>query len=156
MPESATLAVGGFGLCSIPSVLIEAFLPQGATDLEVVSNNCGVDEAGLALLRRERPIRRRMSSYAGQNKDFARQYLRGELEVVFTPRGTLAERIRAGGSGIRAFVAARGGISHWMISAKMIKAWAEPWTSSTEDDDTSCSWSTGPRAAPRRSSTSAL
>lgn len=108
IPDNATLAVGGFGLCGIPSVLIEALLEQGATRLEVISNNCGVDDAGLGLLLRERRIRRMVSSYVGENKEFARQYLHGELEVELTPQGTLAERMRAGGSGIPAFFTPTG------------------------------------------------
>jgi 3-oxoacid CoA-transferase subunit A len=108
IPDDATIAVGGFGLCGIPSVLIEAVLAQGATNLEVVSNNCGVDDAGLGLLLRESRIRRMVSSYVGENKEFARQYLHGELEVELTPQGTLAERMRAGGSGIPAFFTATG------------------------------------------------
>jgi 3-oxoacid CoA-transferase subunit A len=106
--DGASLAVGGFGLCGIPSVLIAALLEQGATDLEVASNNCGVDDWGLGLLLRERRIRRMVSSYVGENKEFARQYLSGELEVELTPQGTLAERLRAAGSGIPAFYTATG------------------------------------------------
>lgn len=106
--SGATLAVGGFGLCGIPSVLIEALLEQGATDLEVVSNNCGVDDRGLGRLLQARRLRRMVSSYVGENKEFARQYLAGELEVELTPQGTLAERMRAGGSGIPAFFTATG------------------------------------------------
>ncbi|GMA85864.1 putative succinyl-CoA:3-ketoacid coenzyme A transferase subunit A [Angustibacter aerolatus] len=102
------LAVGGFGLCGIPSVLIQALLEQGADDLEVVSNNCGVDDWGLGLLLRAGRIRRMVSSYVGENKEFARQYLSGELEVEPTPQGTLAERLRAGGSGIPAFYTITG------------------------------------------------
>ncbi|CAN5167746.1 succinyl-CoA--3-ketoacid CoA transferase subunit A [soil metagenome] len=108
IPSFATLAVGGFGLCGIPAILIEALLEQGASDLEVVSNNCGVDDAGLGLLLRAGRIRRMVSSYVGENKEFARQYLQGELEVELTPQGTLAERMRAGGSGIPAFYTATG------------------------------------------------
>jgi 3-oxoacid CoA-transferase subunit A len=108
IPDGATLAVGGFGLCGIPSVLIDALLGAGTTDLEVVSNNCGVDDWGLGLLLAERRIRRMVSSYVGENKEFARQYLSGELEVELTPQGTLAERMRAGGSGIPAFFTATG------------------------------------------------
>jgi len=109
IPDGATLAVGGFGLCGIPSVLIQALLDAGRTDLEAVSNNCGVDDWGLGLLLAERRIRRMISSYVGENKEFARQYLSGELEVELTPQGTLAERMRAGGSGIPAFFTATGG-----------------------------------------------
>jgi len=108
IPDGATLSVGGFGLCGIPSVLIEALLQTGTTDLEVVSNNCGVDDWGLGLLLVEKRIRRMVSSYVGENKEFARQYLAGELEVELTPQGTLAERMRAGGSGIPAFFTATG------------------------------------------------
>jgi 3-oxoacid CoA-transferase subunit A len=106
--SGATLAVGGFGLCGIPSVLIDALLDQGATELEAVSNNCGVDEWGLGRLLMAKRLRRMVSSYVGENKEFARQYLSGELEVELTPQGTLAERMRAGGSGIPAFFTATG------------------------------------------------
>ena len=106
--SGSTLAVGGFGLCGIPSVLIEALLAQGATDLEAVSNNCGVDDWGLGRLLRHGRLRRMVSSYVGENKEFARQYLAGELEVELTPQGTLAERMRAGGCGIPAFFTATG------------------------------------------------
>jgi len=107
--DGATLAVGGFGLCGIPSVLIDALLQAGVSDLEAVSNNCGVDEWGLGRLLAEKRLRRMISSYVGENKEFARQYLSGELEVELTPQGTLAERMRAGGSGIPAFFTATGG-----------------------------------------------
>jgi len=106
--SGSTIAVGGFGLCGIPSVLIEALLEQGAESLEAVSNNCGVDDAGLGQLLCARRIRRMVSSYVGENKEFARQYLQGELEVELTPQGTLAERMRAGGSGIPAFFTPTG------------------------------------------------
>ena len=107
--SGSTLSVGGFGLCGIPSVLIEALLEAGVTDLEAVSNNCGVDEWGLGRLLEAKRLRRMISSYVGENKEFARQYLSGELEVELTPQGTLAERMRAGGSGIPAFYTATGG-----------------------------------------------
>ncbi len=106
--SGSTIAVGGFGLCGIPSVLIDALLEQGADELEAVSNNCGVDEWGLGRLLFAHRIRRMISSYVGENKEFARQYLHGELEVELTPQGTLAERMRAGGSGIPAFFTATG------------------------------------------------
>jgi 3-oxoacid CoA-transferase subunit A len=106
--SGSTLSVGGFGLCGIPSVLIEALLETGATDLEAVANNCGVDEWGLGRLLMAKRLRRMVSSYVGENKEFARQYLHGELEVELTPQGTLAERMRAGGSGIPAFFTATG------------------------------------------------
>ncbi|MBE7324032.1 CoA transferase subunit A [Nocardioides sp. Y6] len=109
IPSGATLAVGGFGLCGIPSVLIDALLEAGVGDIEAVSNNCGVDDWGLGKLLMEKRIRRMVSSYVGENKEFARQYLSGELEVELTPQGTLAERMRAGGSGIPAFFTATGG-----------------------------------------------
>ncbi|MBK5248015.1 MAG: CoA transferase subunit A [Actinomycetales bacterium] len=107
--SGSRLAVGGFGLCGIPSVLIDAVLASGADELEAVSNNCGVDEWGLGRLLMAKRLRRMISSYVGENKEFARQYLSGELEVELTPQGTLAERMRAGGSGIAAFFTATGG-----------------------------------------------
>lgn len=108
IPSGSRLAVGGFGLCGIPSVLIEALLGTGAGDLEVFSNNAGVDDAGVGLLLAAGRLRRIVASYVGENKEFARQYLSGELEVELTPQGTLAERMRAGGSGIPAFFTATG------------------------------------------------
>eukprot|EP00761_Pharyngomonas_kirbyi_P011751 gb/GECH01011777.1/.p1 GENE.gb/GECH01011777.1/~~gb/GECH01011777.1/.p1 ORF type:complete len:533 (+),score=118.20 gb/GECH01011777.1/:1-1599(+) len=101
--DSSKLIVGGFGLCGTPHQVIEAIQKQGAKDLSVVSNNCGVDDWGLGLLLQSRQIRRMTSSYVGENATFERQYLSGELEVELVPQGTLAERIRAGGSGIPAF-----------------------------------------------------
>lgn len=106
--DGMTLAVGGFGLCGVPSVLIDELLAMEVTDLEVVSNNCGVDEWGLGILLYGRRLRRVIGSYVGENKEFARQYLSGELEVELTPQGTLAEKLRAGGSGIPAFFTATG------------------------------------------------
>ncbi len=103
-----SLAVGGFGLVGIPWFLIEALLDQGADDLTVVSNNCGVDGAGLGLLLEQHRISRVIASYVGENKEFARQYLAGELTVELTPQGTLAERMRAGGAGIGAFFTPTG------------------------------------------------
>ncbi|HEU0131602.1 MAG TPA: CoA transferase subunit A [Mycobacteriales bacterium] len=108
IPPGATLAVGGFGLCGIPSVLIQALLDAGVDDLSVVSNNCGVDEWGLGLLLQAKRLRRMTSSYVGENKEFERQFLSGELEVELTPQGTLAERLRAGGAGIPAFYTPAG------------------------------------------------
>ena len=108
IPDGASLAVGGFGLCGNPIALIEALLAQGTRDLWVVSNNCGVGEWGLGILLRDKRIARMVSSYVGENKEFARQYLHGELEVELTPQGTLAERMRAGGSGIPGFYTATG------------------------------------------------
>jgi len=106
--DGATLSVGGFGLCGIPSVLIRAVLDAGVRDLEVVSNNAGVDDWGLGVLLGAHRLRRIVASYVGENKEFARQYLAGELEVELTPQGTLAERMRAGGSGIPAFFTVTG------------------------------------------------
>ncbi|NUR96912.1 MAG: CoA transferase subunit A, partial [Kribbellaceae bacterium] len=108
VPDGASLAVGGFGLAGIPWFLIEALLEQGARDLTVVSNNCGVDGAGLGLLLERGRISRVIASYVGENKEFARQYLAGELTVELTPQGTLAERLRAGGAGIGAFFTPTG------------------------------------------------
>jgi 3-oxoacid CoA-transferase A subunit len=106
--DRTRLSVGGFGLCGIPSVLIGALLESGVGELDVVSNNCGVDDWGLGLLLRAKRIRRMVASYVGENKEFERQYLHGELEVELTPQGTLAERLRAGGAGIPAFFTATG------------------------------------------------
>src|SRR5579862_7982091 len=108
IPSGATLAVGGFGLCGIPSVLIRALLDSGTDELEIVSNNAGVDDWGLGLLLGAGRLRRVVASYVGENREFARQYLAGELEVELTPQGTLAERMRAGGSGIAAFYTRTG------------------------------------------------
>ncbi|MPY39248.1 CoA transferase subunit A [Streptomyces phyllanthi] len=104
----SSLAVGGFGLSGIPDRLIQALAEQGADGLEVFSNNCGVDGIGLGILLDLGRIRRVTASYVGENKEFARQYLAGELEVELTPQGTLAERLRAGGSGIPAFYTPAG------------------------------------------------
>ncbi len=100
LPSGASIAVGGFGLNGIPHNLIAAVLDGGATDLAIVSNNCGVDGWGLGVLLDAKRIRRITASYVGENKEFERQYLSGELEVELTPQGTLAERLRAGGCGI--------------------------------------------------------
>ncbi|WP_275559235.1 CoA transferase subunit A [Streptomyces sp. 5-6(2022)] len=106
--DGATLAVGGFGLCGIPSTLIATLHQSNVTDLRVVSNNCGVDDWGLGILLVDRRISRVTGSYVGENKEFARQYLTGELEVELCPQGTLAERLRAGGCGIPAFYTPAG------------------------------------------------
>jgi 3-oxoacid CoA-transferase subunit A len=108
IPDGASLAVGGFGLSGNPMKLIEALHDRGASDLQVVSNNCGVDDWGLGILLADHRISRMTSSYVGENKEFARQFLAGELEVELTPQGTLAERLRAGGVGIPAFFTATG------------------------------------------------
>ncbi|MDH6678006.1 3-oxoacid CoA-transferase subunit A [Rhodococcus sp. LBL1] len=106
--DGSSLTVGGFGLCGIPTELIGALADRGVTGLEVFSNNCGVDEWGLGILLAAGQIRRVTASYVGENKEFARQYLSGELEVELTPQGTLAERMRAGGAGIPAFYTPAG------------------------------------------------
>lgn len=108
IPNGASLAVGGFGLCGNPMVLIQALLELGSDDLSIVSNNCGVDDWGLGVLLGARRIRKMTSSYVGENKEFERQFLTGELEVELTPQGTLAEKLRAGGSGVAAFFTQTG------------------------------------------------
>lgn len=106
--DGQTLAVGGFGLCGIPEALIAALRDSGASNLTVISNNAGVDGFGLGQLLSTRQIRKMISSYVGENKEFERQYLAGELELEFNPQGTLAERLRAGGAGIPAFFTRTG------------------------------------------------
>ncbi|HEY8529364.1 MAG TPA: 3-oxoacid CoA-transferase subunit A, partial [Paenibacillaceae bacterium] len=103
IPDGATIMVGGFGLCGIPENLILALVETGVKDLTVISNNCGVDDWGLGLLLQKRQIRKMIASYVGENKEFERQLMAGEIEVELIPQGTLAERIRAGGAGIPAF-----------------------------------------------------
>ncbi len=106
--DSQTLAVGGFGLCGIPEALIDALRDTGATNLTVISNNAGVDGFGLGKLLESRQIAKMISSYVGENKEFERQFLAGELQLEFTPQGTLAEKLRAGGAGIPAFFTKTG------------------------------------------------
>ena len=106
--DGQLLAVGGFGLCGIPEALIDALCASGVKDLTVISNNAGVDGFGLGKLLETRQIKKMISSYVGENKEFERQYLGGELELEFNPQGTLAERLRAGGAGIPAFFTATG------------------------------------------------
>lgn len=106
--DGSSLAVGGFGLSGNPIALIEALLAQGTRDLSVVSNNCGVDDWGLGVLLGAGRIRKMTSSYVGENKEFERQFLSGELELELTPQGTLAEKLRAGGAGIAAFYTQTG------------------------------------------------
>ena len=106
--DGQLMAVGGFGLCGIPEALIDALRDSGVKDLTVISNNAGVDGFGLGKLLESRQIKRMISSYVGENKEFERQYLAGELELEFTPQGTLAEKLRAGGAGIPAFFTATG------------------------------------------------
>ena len=106
--DGQLMAVGGFGLCGIPEALIEALKASGTKNLTVISNNAGVDDFGLGKLLQTRQIKRMISSYVGENKEFERQYLAGELELEFTPQGTLAEKLRAGGAGIPAFFTKTG------------------------------------------------
>jgi 3-oxoacid CoA-transferase/3-oxoacid CoA-transferase subunit A len=108
IPDGATILAGGFGLCGIPENGIRALRELGTKNLVVVSNNCGVDDFGLGILLRNKQIVKMVSSYVGENKEFERQYLSGELEVELTPQGTLAERLRAGGAGIVAFFTPTG------------------------------------------------
>lgn len=106
--DGMTIVAGGFGLCGIPETLIEALVESGVKDVTAVSNNAGVDDFGLGKLLRTRQIRKMISSYVGENKEFERQYLAGELEIEFSPQGTLAERMRAGGTGIPGFYTRTG------------------------------------------------
>jgi len=106
--DGMTIVAGGFGLCGIPETLIDAILAAGTRDITAISNNAGVDDYGLGLLLRNCQIRKMISSYVGENKEFERQYLAGELELEFCPQGTLAERIRAGGAGIPGFYTRTG------------------------------------------------
>ncbi|HET7708636.1 MAG TPA: CoA transferase subunit A [Sphingomicrobium sp.] len=106
--DSMTIAAGGFGLCGIPERLIDAIVASGVKDLTIASNNAGIDNEGLGKLLRTRQVKKMISSYVGENKEFERQYLAGELEVEFTPQGTLAERMRAGGAGIPGFFTRTG------------------------------------------------
>jgi 3-oxoacid CoA-transferase subunit A len=108
VPDGAVLAVGGFGLCGIPYALIDALLERGTTELTTISNNCGVDDAALGVLLYAGRIRKTISSFVGGSKEVARRYLSGQLEVELTPQGTLAERLRAGGTGIPAFYTPTG------------------------------------------------
>lgn len=106
--DGMTIAAGGFGLCGIPENLIAAIELSGVRDLTIISNNAGVDDFGLGLLLQSRQVKKMISSYVGENKEFERQYLAGELEIEFNPQGTLAERIRAGGAGIAGFYTRTG------------------------------------------------
>ncbi|MEU8785784.1 CoA transferase subunit A [Streptomyces sp. NPDC048637] len=143
--DGSTLAVGGFGLSGVPNVLIQALFTQGAGRLSVVSNNCGVDGAGLGRLLAAGRIARVTGSYVGENKEFARQYLGGELEVELIPQGTLAERLRAGGCGIPAFFTpagvgtqvADGGLP-WRYGTDGSVALASPAKEVREFDGLSC------------------
>jgi 3-oxoacid CoA-transferase subunit A len=108
IPDGASIACGGFGISGIPAVLMDAIVDRGVTELEIFSNNCGTDGVGLGKLLDNKQIRRIVASYVGENKEFERQYLSGELEVELTPQGTLAERLRAAGVGVPAFYTLSG------------------------------------------------
>src|SRR5947208_3596704 len=118
--DGMTICAGGFGLCGIPERLIDAIRNSGVKDLTVVSNNAGIDNEGLGKLLRTRQIRKMISSYVGENKEFERQYLAGELEVEFCPQGTLAERCRAGGAGIPGFYT-KTGVGTLVAEGKEVK-----------------------------------
>ena len=107
-PEGATVMMGGFGLCGIPETLIEALRARGTGGLTVISNNAGIDDFGIGVLLKARQVRKMISTYVGENKEFERQFLSGELEVELVPQGTLAERIRAGGAGVGGFFTPTG------------------------------------------------
>ena len=119
--DGMTIMAGGFGLCGIPETLIEAVRDSGVKDLTVISNNAGIDGVGLGVLLDTRQIRKMISSYVGENKTFAKQYLAGELEIEFNPQGTLAERIRAGGAGVPAFFT-RTGVGTLIAEGKEVRA----------------------------------
>jgi 3-oxoacid CoA-transferase subunit A len=119
--DGMTIAAGGFGLCGIPERLIDAVVASGVKDLTVASNNAGIDNEGLGKLLRTRQIKKMISSYVGENKEFERQYLAGELEVEFCPQGTLAERLRAGGAGIPGFYT-KTGVGTKVAEGKEVKA----------------------------------
>jgi 3-oxoacid CoA-transferase subunit A len=106
--DGMTIAAGGFGLCGIPETLIDAICSSGVRDLTIISNNAGVDDYGLGLLLRAGQVRKMISSYVGENREFERQFLTGQLEIEFNPQGTLAERLRAGGAGIAGFYTRTG------------------------------------------------
>jgi 3-oxoacid CoA-transferase subunit A len=108
IPDGATILMGGFGLCGIPETLIAALRARGTTGLTIISNNAGIDEFGIGVLLRARQVRKMISTYVGENKEFERQFLAGELEVELVPQGTFAERIRAGGAGIGGFFTPTG------------------------------------------------
>jgi len=124
--DGMTIASGGFGLCGIPEALIEALRETGKRGFTVISNNCGVDDFGLGPLLYSRQIKKMISSYVGGNKEFERQYLAGELELEFTPQGTLAEKLRAGGAGIPAFYT-RTGYGTLIAEGKETRQFAGEW-----------------------------
>ena len=118
--DGMTIAAGGFGLCGIPERLIDALVDSGVKDLTIASNNAGIDNVGLGKLLRTRQVKKMISSYVGENKEFERQYLAGELEVEFCPQGTLAERCRAGGAGIPGFYT-KTGVGTQVAEGKEVK-----------------------------------
>ncbi|MCW5938276.1 MAG: CoA transferase subunit A [Fimbriimonadaceae bacterium] len=124
--DGMTVMSGGFGLCGIPENLIVALRDSGVKDITVISNNCGVDDFGLGLLLQTRQIKKMVSSYVGENAEFERQYLSGELELEFNPQGTLAERIRAGGAGIPAFFT-KTGYGTIVADGKETRQFADGW-----------------------------
>jgi 3-oxoacid CoA-transferase subunit A len=119
--DGMTIAAGGFGLCGIPERLIDALVASGVKDLTIASNNAGIDNEGLGKLLRTRQVKKMISSYVGENKEFERQYLAGELEVEFCPQGTLAERMRAGGAGIPGFYT-KTGVGTQVAEGKEVKS----------------------------------
>ena len=121
LKDGMTIAAGGFGLCGIPELLIAAIHEAGTRDLTIASNNCGVDGFGLGILLDSKQIRKMISSYVGENAEFMRQYLSGELELEFNPQGTLAERMRAGGAGIPGFYT-RTGVGTVIADGKEVKS----------------------------------
>ncbi len=123
--DGMTIAAGGFGLCGIPERLIDAIQASGVKDLTIASNNAGIDNEGLGRLLRSRQVKKMISSYVGENKEFERQYLAGELEVEFCPQGTLAERMRAGGAGIPGFYT-KTGVGTQVAEGKEIKSFEGP------------------------------
>ncbi|WP_370229736.1 CoA transferase subunit A, partial [Salipiger bermudensis] len=120
--DDMLIAAGGFGLCGIPELLIDAIVESGVKDLTIASNNCGVDGFGLGKLLDTKQIKKMMSSYVGENAEFMRQYLSGELELEFNPQGTLAERMRAGGCGIPGFYT-KTGVGTVIAEGKDVKTW---------------------------------
>ena len=121
LTDGMTIAAGGFGLCGIPERLIDAIVASGVKDLTIASNNAGIDNEGLGKLLRTRQVKKMIASYVGENKEFERQYLAGELEVEFSPQGTLAERMRAGGAGIPGFYT-KTGVGTVVAESKEVKA----------------------------------
>jgi len=154
--DGATILVGGFGLVGIPEKLIAGLRAKGVRDLTIISNNCGVDDFGLGILLKNLQIRKMVSSYVGENKEFERQFLSGELEVELVPQGTLAERLRAGGAGIPAFYTPAG-VGTPVAAGKEVRLFAgkpylletAPATSSTtRPPATSTRWRPPPAGSP--------